>query len=117
PVTVGSIAQNDIFCPFAFQMSKDRRMGNSGHLFPATSWELLDRVRRGDARSALDEFAKRYYEPAYRYLRRISRGKIRDDRIPDLIQDFFTDKVLSGYLFKRIDRGQGSFRTYLKAAL
>lgn len=93
--------------------------GQNPNHFPLTSWGVFDEIRKGGAgaHSALEEFSRRYYEPAYRYLRRISRGRLNDDDASDLAQSFFTDKVLAGSLIQRADRDKGSFRVYLKASL
>ncbi len=84
--------------------------------FPTTRWdELAAASLDGDsgARSALDEFCRRYWPPVNAFLR--WKGYSEADAA-DLTQDFFLN-FLETRSWRRADRLRGSFRTFLLGAL
>lgn len=84
--------------------------------FPTTRWdELAAASLDGDtgARSALDEFCRRYWSPVNAFLR--WKGYSEADAA-DLTQDFFLN-FLETRSWRRADRLRGSFRTFLLGAL
>ena len=64
-------------------------MGGKNYQFPATEWtKILNPLGRERVYS---ELYARYWKPLYAYLR--GRG-FTNDQAKDLVQGFFTDKVL-----------------------
>jgi len=59
------------------------------------------------------ELYRKYWKPLYHYLR--CRG-YNNDKAKDLVQGFFTDKVLGQEFIQRADRSKGKFRTFLLIA-
>ncbi len=84
--------------------------------FPTTRWDELAKASlHGDteARSALDEFCKRYWPPVNGFIR--WKGYDEADAA-DLTQDFFLN-FLETRSWRRADQLRGSFRTFLLGAL
>ncbi|MBI4556768.1 MAG: sigma-70 family RNA polymerase sigma factor [Candidatus Hydrogenedentes bacterium] len=84
-------------------------------VFQTTRWSRIS-AARGDgsqARKALEELCRTYWQPLYLFIRRTGRGH-EDAR--DLTQDFFT-RLLEGELWRRADRSRGRFRSFLLACL
>ncbi len=85
--------------------------------FHTTHWtEILDAGSEDEERrqDALRDLLKRYWKPAYCYLRR--KGYDREPA-KDLTQGFFHEIVLGRSLIQHADRTQGRFRTFLLTAL
>jgi RNA polymerase sigma-70 factor (ECF subfamily) len=84
--------------------------------FPTTHWDELAKASlHGDteARAALDEFCRRYWQPVNGFI----RWKGFDPaEAADLTQDFFLN-FLKNRSWQRADRLRGSFRTFLLGAL
>jgi len=88
-----------------------------GHEGPETSWSLLKRAAGPDdaAKSALSEFALRYYTAVRAFIRVIVRDP---DLAQDLTQEFFQKRVLHDHgVLASADRAEGRFRPYLKRAI
>ena len=84
--------------------------------FPTTQWTLLAKASlNGDtsARSSLEGLCVAYYGPAISFLR--SRGYSEHDA-QDFTQTFFAE-LLKSKAWKRADRLQGRFRTFLLSIL
>lgn len=80
--------------------------------FPTTRWTLLaEATLAGDAhgRKALDDLCLAYRRPVEFFL--TARG-IRNEELEDVVQDFFL-RWLRSRAWKRADREQGRFRTFL----
>jgi len=80
--------------------------------FPPTRWTVLE--DKDQRRKVIDELSERYWKPLYAYLR--ARGW-SNDQAKDLVQGFFTEKVLGQDLVKRADRAKGRFRNFLLVTL
>jgi len=87
-------------------------MGGSNYQFPATEWtKILNPPRR---ESVYSELYSKYWKPLYAYLR--GRG-FTNDQAKDLVQGFFTDKVLGQQLIQKADRTRGKLRNFLLTAV
>jgi hypothetical protein len=87
-------------------------MGGKNYQFPPTEWtKLLDPFRR---ESLYFELYARYWKPLYFYLR--GRG-FSNEEAKDLVQGFFTDKVLGQELIQKADRTRGRLRNFLLTAV
>jgi RNA polymerase sigma-70 factor (ECF subfamily) len=62
----------------------------------------------------LAELYAKYWRPVYSYLRR--KG-FSNEEAKDLIQGFFSEKVLGQQLLQKADRTKGKFRTFLLTSL
>jgi RNA polymerase sigma-70 factor (ECF subfamily) len=87
-------------------------IGGHDQKFPPTQWTLLQNVHQRKA--VINELCERYWKPLYGYLR--ARGW-SNDQAKDLVQEFFTEKVLGQGLVEQADRTQGRFRNFLLVAL
>jgi RNA polymerase sigma-70 factor (ECF subfamily) len=84
--------------------------------FPTTHWDELAKASlHGDpeARSALDKFCRRYWQPVNGFIR--WKG-FDQQEAADLTQDFFLN-FLETRSWRRADQLRGSFRTFLLGAL
>ncbi len=84
--------------------------------FPTTHWSLLAEASLNgetNARSALDELCRRYWEPLRRFIR--ARG-YSPAEAEDLTQGFFLH-LLDKEAFRKPDRLRGKFRSFLLGAL
>lgn len=87
-------------------------MGGTNGRFPPTEWtKILDPLRREDVYS---ELYTKYWKPLYFYLR--GRG-FGNEEAKDLVQGFFTDKVLGQELIQKADKTRGKFRNFLLTAV
>ena len=87
-------------------------MGGKNYQFPATEWtKILNPLGRERVYS---ELYARYWKPLYAYLR--GRG-FTNDQAKDLVQGFFTDKVLGQELIQKADRTRGRLRNFLLTAV
>ena len=90
----------------------DTGLGGENRHFPMTQWtRILDTSQR---QSMLAELCERYWKPLYGYLR--CKG-FSNDQAKDLVQGFFTEKVIDQELIKAADRTKGRFRNFLLVAL
>ena len=98
-----------------------RRKANDNHgtswldgvsQFQTTEWTQVQ--KSGLNQAVMGELYLKYRKPVYLYLR--GRG-FKDDQARELIQDFFTEKVLGQQLFHKADRSKGKFRTFLLTAI
>lgn len=80
--------------------------------FQTTEWTQVQKSALNQA--VMGELYVKYRKPVYLYLR--GRG-FKDDQARELIQDFFTDKVLGQQLFHKADQAKGKFRTFLLTAI
>lgn len=87
-------------------------IGGAEGQFPRTEWTRILDVRQRQA--IISELCHKYWKPLYRYLR--CRG-YSSDTAQDLVQGFFTEKILSQELVRRADRARGRFRTLLLVAV
>ena len=87
-------------------------MGGKNYQFPPTEWtKILNPPQR---ESIYSELYVRYWKPLYAYLR--GRG-FTNDQAKDLVQGFFTDKVLGQQLIQKADRTRGRLRNFLLTAV
>ncbi|MFC1633572.1 RNA polymerase sigma factor [Planctomycetota bacterium] len=87
-------------------------MGGKNYQFPPTEWtKIHDPVRR---ESIYSELYTKYWKPLYFYLR--GRG-FSNEEAKDLVQGFFTDKVLGQELIQKADRTRGRLRNFLLTAV
>jgi DNA-directed RNA polymerase specialized sigma24 family protein len=89
---------------------------SGGGAFPATAWSMLHQAQGGAPAEALagwERLARAYWQPLYAFLRR--RGADHHSAADD-VQGFFAH-MLSRDFFRRIERGDGLFRTFLLTAL
>jgi RNA polymerase sigma-70 factor (ECF subfamily) len=95
----------------------DTSLGGQGVNFSETVWGTIERARDASPevrQAGLEELARTYWKPVYRYLR-VAWAKSNEDA-KDLAQAFFlwlTDRNA----LERYAKERGSFRTFLKALL
>jgi RNA polymerase sigma factor (sigma-70 family) len=85
----------------------------TGQDFTTTHWSEIQAARTaspGHRQAVLDNLARRYWKPVYRYLR--ARGHDEADA-RDITQDFFVEVILGRDLFGHADPHKGRFRPYL----
>jgi len=90
--------------------------GNHQSLFVTTRWTVVCDAARGgdtDAAEALGSLFGAYWQPLYRYARRL--GRTAEDA-EDLVQGFFAH-LLENAGLRLVDRGKGRFRAFLLGAL
>ena len=90
----------------------DTSMGDAIGSFPRTEWTKMLNPSQRDA--LLAELCQNYWKPLYCYLR--GRG-FGNEQAKDLVQEFFTEKVLGQELIEKADRTKGRFRTFLLIAI
>jgi RNA polymerase sigma factor (sigma-70 family) len=98
--------------------SHDTSLGGGGRTFPETVWDVLSRITSSspeERRGAFEELCRRYWKPAYSYLR-MGRGKSSEDA-KDLTQAFFVWLFEEGDVLARFDPERGRFRAFLKGVL
>jgi RNA polymerase sigma factor (sigma-70 family) len=84
--------------------------------FATTAWtEVLAAQGSATEKSAraIEELCRKYWKPAYAYLRRKGR---RREEAADLVQDYFAAAIEKGF-FDGAERERGRFRTYMLATL
>ena len=87
-------------------------LGGRNYQFPPTEWtKILSPLRR---ESVYSELYAKYWKPLYFYLR--GRG-FSNEEAKDLVQGFFTDKVLGQELIQKADRTRGRLRNFLLTAV
>ena len=87
-------------------------IGGDDRHFPATEWTRLLDPRQCEALMA--ELYEKYWKPLYSFLR--YKG-FSNEQAKDLVQDFFTEKIIGQELAKSADRSRGRFRNFLLVAL
>lgn len=90
----------------------DTTMGGGNRQFPRTEWTRLHNPMLQEALMA--ELYDKYWKPLYTYLR--CKG-FPNERAKDLVQGFFTDKILGQDFLARADRAKGRFRNFLMVAI
>ena len=91
---------------------EDTSYGGLSSRFQTTEWTKILNSKLGE--SILAELYTKYWRPVYKYLRR--KG-FSNEEAKDLIQGFFSEKVLSQQLLQKADRTKGRFRTFLLTAI
>jgi len=86
-------------------------MGGADRQFPSTEWTRIQDPLQREA--ILSELCTRYWKPLYSYLR--SKG-FSNEKAKDLVQGFFTEKVLGQELIQQADRAKGKLRNFLLRA-
>ncbi len=87
-------------------------IGGAGREFPPTQWtRILSGVRR---EALLAELCQAYWKPIYCFLRAKGFG---NEQAKDLVQGFFSDKVLGQELLRKADPERGRFRSLLLRAV
>lgn len=87
-------------------------MGGSNYRFPPTEWTKI--LRPLQRESVYSELYAKYWKPLYFYLR--GRG-FNNEEAKDLVQGFFTDKILGQELIHKADRERGRLRNFLLTAV
>jgi RNA polymerase sigma-70 factor (ECF subfamily) len=85
--------------------------------FPETRWSQLLQIRdpgQPGYAERLEDLIRRYWTPAYHYLRAIRPGSAQDAE--DRVQQFFAMLLTRGSL-DQLSPDRGSFRSFLKTAL
>jgi len=90
----------------------DTSYGGPNSRFQTTEWTKI--LNSGLGESILAELYAKYWRPVYSYLRR--KG-FSNDEAKDLIQGFFSEKVLGQQLLLKADQAKGKFRTFLLTAI
>jgi RNA polymerase sigma-70 factor (ECF subfamily) len=80
--------------------------------FETTEWTQI--LGASLSKEVMGELYKKYRKPVYLYLR--SKG-FPDDTARDLIQGFFTEKILGKQLLQKADPRKGKFRAFLLTAI
>lgn len=91
---------------------QDTSYGGGSSRFQTTEWTKI--MDSGLGESILAELYAKYWRPVYSYLRR--KG-FSNEEAKDLIQGFFSEKVLGQQLLLKADRTKGKFRTFLLTSL
>lgn len=90
-------------------------MRSGGGTFPATPWSALlqDDGEGSPAHTAWEKLARGYWKPLYVFLR---RKDLDHDTAADAIQGFFAHLLNRDFL-RKIERGNGLFRSFLLTSL
>lgn len=91
---------------------EDTSYGGGNSRFQTTEWTKIVNSDLGEA--ILAELYAKYWRPVYSYLR---RKDFSNEEAKDLIQGFFSEKVLGQQLLSRADQTKGKFRTFLLTAV
>jgi RNA polymerase sigma-70 factor (ECF subfamily) len=86
--------------------------------FPVTRWTVIGQAAgaaQEEAFRALAALLERYGPCLKAHL--VYMKRMSPDRADDVVQGFITEKILSGDLLGRADRGRGKFRTFLLSSL
>lgn len=86
--------------------------GGENSQFQTTEWTKIVNSKIG--KTILAELYTKYWRPVYLYLRR--KG-FSNDQAKDLIQGFFSEKVLGQQMLQKADRTRGKFRTFLLTSI
>ena len=90
----------------------DTAMGGFNGRFPTTKWTMI--LNPAQRESILAELCSKYWKPLYHYLR--CKG-FTNAEAKDLVQGFFTEKVLGKEFIQKSDKTRGKFRNFLLVAL
>jgi RNA polymerase sigma factor (sigma-70 family) len=85
-------------------------------MFVTTQWSAVLAAGRSDttqARSALEQLCRHYWQPLYAYVRRAGYSR---EEAEDLTQEFFA-RLLAQNIFGKADPARGRFRSFLLASL
>ena len=90
-------------------------MPSGGGTFPDTPWTVIlqDDGEKSSAHAAWEKLACDYWKPLYVFLR---RKEVDHDTAADAIQGFFAH-LLSREFLRKIERGNGLFRSFLITSL
>lgn len=90
-------------------------MPSAGGTFPATPWSALlqEDAEGSTAHAAWENLAGSYWKPLYVFLR---RKELDHDTAADTIQGFFAH-LLNREFLRKIERGNGRFRSFLLTSL
>ncbi|MEJ2705953.1 MAG: sigma factor, partial [Sedimentisphaerales bacterium] len=91
---------------------EETSFGGLNSRFQTTEWTKILNSALGE--SIIAELYGKYWRPVYKYLRR--KG-FSNEQAKDLIQGFFSVKVLGQQLLQKADRAKGKFRTFLLTAI
>ena len=94
------------------KFESDTGMGGLNGRFPTTKWTLILNPAQRETIQA--ELCTKYWKPLYHYLR--CKG-FSNAEAKDLVQGFFTEKVLGREFIQKSDRTKGKFRNFLLVAL
>ncbi len=87
-------------------------MGGAGRGFPPTEWTRI--LSKEQQEALLADLYQAYWKPVYCYLR--ARG-FGNEHAKDLVQGFFSEKVLGKELVRKADPQRGRFRSFLLRAV
>ena len=91
---------------------KKTSFGGANVHFPTTKWtRMLNPALR---ESIIEELYEKYSKPVYFYL--LKRG-FNPEKSKDLVQSFFTEKILEKNVFYHAQKNRGKFRTFLLTAV
>jgi len=90
----------------------DTSLGGSDRRFPLTQWTKISDPAQQAA--VMADLCDKYWRPLYCYVR--GRG-FSNEHAKDLVQGFFTEKVLGQEFVQKADKGKGRFRNFLLVAL
>jgi RNA polymerase sigma-70 factor (ECF subfamily) len=96
---------------------QDTSIGAGYTTFARTQWGKIESLRSSDpkaAREILEELAKTYWRPVYKYIRVAWRKS--NEEAKDITQEFFAN-VFNPQFLSRADPARGTFRTFLLASL
>ncbi len=96
---------------------QDTSIGAGYSVFTKTQWGKILSLRSTDPKSArniLQDLAKTYWRPVYKYIRVVWRKNNEESK--DLTQEFFTTIFRPEFL-SRANPTRGSFRTFLLASI
>ena len=91
---------------------QDTTMGGENRAFPKTEWTSIE--NSAQRKAILGELYSRYWKPLYRFLRH--KG-FSNEQSKDLVQNFFTEKILGQEFIQKADRTKGKFRNFLLVAI
>ena len=86
----------------------DTAMGGLNGRFPTTEWTRI--INPAQRETIQAELCTKYWKPLYHYLR--CKG-FTNAESKDLVQGFFTEKVLGREFIQKSDRTRGKFRSFL----
>ena len=84
----------------------------AGNGFPKTEWTRI--IFGAQNQALMNELCELYWRPLYCYLR---YHGFDNEQAKDIVQDFFTEKVLGQELIEKADRSRGRFRNFLLVAI
>ena len=94
------------------KFDSDTGMGGLNGRFTTTKWTMILNPAQRETIQA--ELCTKYWKPLYHYLR--CKG-FTNAESKDLVQGFFTEKVLGREFIQKSDRTRGKFRSFLLVAI